>query len=150
LNNHERGLDKRKERRIWRCNWRVSREKSRAYFQAKTIFSLKKGRKNSRDARKKKIPPICLFDSETFRERRIISDCNAMNYTQKAFEINFYFSKFNMLWILRVSSTQKSTPFIHSALGLLANIANNSQYTNGRKLCVRCWKNKNMKNGKNK
>lgn len=53
----------------------------------------------------------------------IISDCNAMNYTQIAFEINFYFFKSNMLWILGVtiviSSNSNQPLFIHSQFAVL-------------------------------
>lgn len=102
------------------------------------IFYVKrpKGTLETQKRMRRKIPSICLFDFE----ERIISDCNAMNYTQIAFEINFYFSKFNMLWILRVTSDMEINPFLSTLVlfvwGCAANIANNSQYTNGRKILV--------------
>lgn len=92
----------------------------------------------------------------------VISDCNAMNYTQMAFEINFYFGKFNMLWILRVTiDISRHQPlFIHFAICfslLLSSFLYSSafcwgrckqQFTiaNGRSMSS--WKIINMKNGK--
>lgn len=92
------------------------RGKEGLIFQPVTIFSSFKRANRTLETHDEteKTPRFAFFRFEE-HSKGIISDCNAMNYTQIALEINFYFSKFNMLWILRVtsdiSSAQKSTPF---------------------------------------